>query len=115
MEERWQAMTRAAVEKKAVDWVETEAQKRAEEVARQQGGSGGSRRSRGSRRGLGPEAAQVGSAAYHRIDSEWLESRRGKSCLACMAKKAKCGPTMARPKKQWARCREHGSQVSSDC
>ena len=105
VEEIRAAMTRAAVEK-MVAKREAEVKRQAEEVAQAQGNGGGAEGSRGQKRTRSDSCARCRECG---VECEWPESGRGKSCLACVAKKAKCGPaetTTTRPKKKWVRTLE---------
>ena len=103
-EELWAAMTKAAVDKMVTEQAEAEVKRQAEEVARAQGGGEEAGGSRGQKR---PRSDSCARCHKHGIECEWPESRRGKSCLACVAKKAKCLMVAdSRPKKKQAQTPE---------
>ena len=81
------AMTKAAVEKMVAEQeAEAEAKRWAEEVARVQGGGEEAGEFRGQKR---PRSDLCTRCRERGVECEWPESGRGKSCLACVAKKAK--------------------------
>ena len=109
-EELRAAMTRAAVEKMVAEReAETDAKRRAEEVAEAQG-NGEAGGTRGQKR---PRSDSCARCRERGVECEWPESGRGKSCLACVAKKAKCLMAAgSRPKKKRARTPESDDEYS---
>ena len=109
--ELWAAMTRAAVEKMVAEQeAEAEAKRRAEEVAWAQGGGEEAGGFRGQKR---PRSDSCARCRERGVECEWPESGRGKSCLACVAKKAKCLMVAgSRLKKKQARTPESDDEYS---
>ena len=104
------AMTKAAVDKMVAEQAEAEAKRRAEEVARAQGGGEEAGEFRGQKR---PRSDSCVRCRERGVECEWPESGRGKSCLACVAKKAKCLMAAdSRPKKKRARTPESDDEYS---
>jgi hypothetical protein len=97
--EIWAAMMQAAVEQMVVEKAEEAARMQVEEIVWSQGRGSEAEGARGQKR---PRSDSCTHCRQHSLDCEWPESGQGKSCLACVAKKAKCSKAKARPPKKRA-------------
>ena len=98
------------MDKMVAEQVEAEAKRRAEEVERAQGGGEEAGGTRGQK---WPRSDSCVRCRERGTECEWPESRRGKSCLACIAKKAKCLMAAdSRPKKKRAWTPESDDEYS---